>query len=85
MKRPTTSRAPAPSPLAMACQQSMQRGFSFVELMLAVGVATALAGGTFAVYRNLENKKQVRTEQANVQALNSRAAALRSALRARRA
>lgn len=69
MKRQSNSRAPAPSPLAMACQQSMQRGFSFVEVMLAIGVATAVAGGTFAVYRNLENKKEVRAEQANVQAL----------------
>ena len=70
MSRQPPRHTPAPSPLAVACSKAL--GFSFVEVLLGLGVATILGVGTFSVAQSLNTKKQLRSEQANIQQIAQR-------------
>jgi Tfp pilus assembly protein PilE len=50
-----------------AASQATQHGFGLLEVILAVGAAALLAGGTFVLYQTTSNRSNVRAEQANIQ------------------
>jgi type II secretory pathway pseudopilin PulG len=75
------SRAPAPSPLSQAVHRQVhgrdipppsQAGFSFVEVILGVAVVSILGVGAFTLANRLEEKKEIRIEQNNVQEIAQR-------------
>lgn len=78
------NRAPAPSPLARAVCHGLTgappAGFSLIEVMLVAGGLALLSGAGFMIYRNAATGADVRTEQANIQAIAENADKVHGAL-----
>lgn len=72
-RTPPPSFTPTPSPLARGCSKAL--GFSFVEVMLGLAVVSALGVGVFTVANRLEQKKDLRQEQSNIEQIAQRVGA----------